>query len=103
MSMILLGISAVSAENTTHSITDTPTVSTNTADMSKTVSTKTVAENTEVSENTYINHAYQEATRQSAKHNPYVEKVEWLSGTADNVCDLCKERNGKKFDNEQNP
>ena len=57
MSMILLGISAVSAENTTHSITDTPTVSTNTADMSKTVSTKTVAENTEVSENTYINHA----------------------------------------------
>ena len=57
MSMILLGISAVSAENTTHSITDTPTVSTSTADMSKTVSTKTVAENTEVSENTYINHA----------------------------------------------
>ena len=57
MSMILLGISAVSAENTTHSITDTPTVSTSTADMSKTVSTKTVAENTEVSENTYTNHA----------------------------------------------
>ena len=57
MSMILLGISAVSAENTTHSITDTPTVSTSTADMSKTVSTKTVAENTEVSKNTYINHA----------------------------------------------
>ena len=57
MSMILLGISAVSAENTTHSITGTPTVSTSTADMSKTVSTKTVAENTEVSENTYTNHA----------------------------------------------
>lgn len=53
--------------------------------------------------NTYINHAYQEATRQSAKHNPFVEKVEWLSGTDDNVCDLCKERNGKKFDKNKVP
>ena len=53
--------------------------------------------------NTYINHAYQEATRQSAKHNPYIEKVEWLSGTDDNVCDLCKERNGKKFDKNKVP
>lgn len=53
--------------------------------------------------NTYINHAYQEATRQSAKYNPFVEKVEWLSGTDDNVCDLCKERNGKKFDKNKVP
>ena len=53
--------------------------------------------------NTYINHAYQEATRQSAKHNPFVEKVEWLSGTDDNVCDLCKERNGKRFKVEDIP
>lgn len=53
--------------------------------------------------NTYINHAYQEATRQSAKGNPFVEKIEWLSGTDDNVCDLCKERNGKKFDKDKVP
>ena len=53
--------------------------------------------------NTYINHAYQEATRQSAKENPFVEKIEWLSGTDDNVCDLCKERNGKKFDKNKVP
>nr|DAS35767.1 MAG TPA: minor capsid protein [Caudoviricetes sp.] len=53
--------------------------------------------------NTYINHAYQEATRQSAKENPFVEKIEWLSGTDDNVCDLCKERNGKRFKVEDIP
>ena len=53
--------------------------------------------------NTYINHAYQTATIESAKYNPFVEKVEWLSGTDDNVCDLCKERNGKKFDKNKVP
>lgn len=53
--------------------------------------------------NTYINHAYQDATRQSAKGNPFVEKIEWLSGTDDNVCDVCKERNGKKFDKNKVP
>lgn len=53
--------------------------------------------------NTYINHAYQDATRQSAKGNPFVEKIEWLSGTDDNVCDLCKERNGKRFKVEDIP
>mgnify|MGYP002913920760 FL=1 len=53
--------------------------------------------------NTYINHAYQDATRQSAKGNPFVEKIEWLSGTDDSVCDLCKERNGKRFKVEDIP
>lgn len=53
--------------------------------------------------NTYINHAYQDATRQSAKGNPFVEKIEWLSGTDDNVCDVCKKRNGKKFDKDKVP
>lgn len=53
--------------------------------------------------NTYINHAYQDATRQSAKGNPFVKEVEWLSGTDDNVCDLCKKRNGKKFDKNKVP
>lgn len=53
--------------------------------------------------NTYINHAYQDATRQSAKGNPFVEKIEWLSGTDNNVCDVCKKRNGKKFDKDKVP
>ena len=74
MSMILLGISAVSAENTTHSITDTPTVSTSTADMSKTVSTKTVAENTEVSENTYTNHAKTKEVTHSTTQKEVTQK-----------------------------
>lgn len=53
--------------------------------------------------NTYINHAYQEATKQSAKGNPYIEEIEWLSGTDNRVCDLCKERNGKRFPKDKVP
>lgn len=53
--------------------------------------------------NTYINHAYQTASKESAKKNPYVEKIIWLSGDDDRVCDLCKERNGQKFDKDKVP
>lgn len=53
--------------------------------------------------NTLINHAYQTATKESAKHNPFVETITWLSGTDDRVCELCASRNGKKFKKDKVP
>lgn len=53
--------------------------------------------------NTYINHAYQTATKESAKENPFIEEIEWLSGTDNNVCELCTERNHKRFPKDKIP
>lgn len=53
--------------------------------------------------NTYINHAYQTATKESAKHNPFVKTLTWLSGTDKRVCELCISRDGKKFKKNEIP
>ena len=53
--------------------------------------------------NTYINHAYQTASKESAKKNPYVEYIIWLSGTDNRVCSLCADRNGQRFKKNEVP
>lgn len=53
--------------------------------------------------NTYINHAYQTATKECARHNPFVETITWLSGDDKRVCELCAKRNGKKFKKDEVP
>lgn len=53
--------------------------------------------------NTYINHAYQTAAKESAKENPFIEEIEWLSGTDSKVCKLCTERNHKRFPKDKIP
>lgn len=53
--------------------------------------------------NTYINHAYQTATKECAKHNPFVETITWVSGTDGRVCDICASRDGQQFKKNEVP
>jgi len=47
---------------------------------------------------TSINHAYQNATIQSASMNPFVEGIEWKSALIHGrTCELCRERHGQIY------
>lgn len=41
---------------------------------------------------TSIQHAYQQAQKQSCKRNPYVEGIRWLASGHARTCSLCRER-----------
>lgn len=46
---------------------------------------------------TAINHAYQTASIQAARENPFCDEMKWLSSRDHRVCPLCQSREGKIF------
>lgn len=52
---------------------------------------------------TYINHAYQEAARDTSEANPFIKKLIWKSSHHKNMCGLCGSRDGKEYDPKDMP
>ena len=52
---------------------------------------------------TYINHAYQEAARDTSEANPFIQKLVWKSSHHKNMCGLCGSRDGKEYDPKDMP
>lgn len=52
---------------------------------------------------TYINHAYQEAARDTSEANPFIKKLVWKSSHHKNMCGLCASRDGKEYDPKDMP
>lgn len=52
---------------------------------------------------TYINHAYQEAARDTSEANPFIKKLIWKSSHHKNMCGLCASRDGKEYDPKDMP
>lgn len=52
---------------------------------------------------TYINHAYQEAARDTSEANPFIKKLVWKSSHHKNMCGLCGSRDGKEYDPKDMP
>lgn len=52
---------------------------------------------------TYINHAYQEAARDTSEANPFIQKLIWKSSHHKNMCGLCGSRDGKEYDPKDMP
>lgn len=52
---------------------------------------------------TYINHAYQEAARDTSEANPFIKKLVWKSSHHKNMCGLCGSRDGKEYDPKEMP
>lgn len=52
---------------------------------------------------TMVSHAYQQSVIQTAKDNPYIDGIKWLSSGTERMCDLCAERDGKIYSPEDIP
>lgn len=53
---------------------------------------------------TLVQHAYQQAYRQTIKHNPFIEGVIWHSVFAEGrTCELCEQRNGTRYEKGTEP
>lgn len=59
---------------------------------------RTVDYNAQRLARTSLNHAYQNATIESSKRNPFITAIQWKSALIHGrTCDLCKERDGQIF------
>jgi hypothetical protein len=52
---------------------------------------------------TAINHSYQTASIKSSGMNPFVEGTQWLTSGGHNVCEICADREGQIFPNNDVP
>ena len=52
---------------------------------------------------TTITHAYQEAYKESARHNPFITYLEYNAAHNSRTCSLCSLRDGKKFKIDEAP
>lgn len=52
---------------------------------------------------TYINHAYQEAAKDTSEANPFIKKLIWKSSHHKNMCGMCAARDGKEYNPKDMP
>lgn len=52
---------------------------------------------------TMVGHAYQQSVIATAKSNPFVDGVKWISGHTESTCEICNERDGKIFPKDKVP
>ncbi len=52
---------------------------------------------------TLTQHAYQQAYRETIKHNPFITGVIWHSVFSERSCEICMDRDGQRFDKGTEP